>query len=130
MSSLRVTTAIAVLILCIAGISQAAEAPTVNTPTEGALLGPSFDITGSVSSRALVIVLTDAVFADTGELISTVPGIRHYPNDDLTFSFHCASPRVSLGDRTREIAYRVRCFTMEAGGGAGPETVINCKPAG
>ena len=129
MSNFRVVSAVVTLVLCLAAAAQAADQPTVNAPLEGAVLGPNYEITGSLASRALVVVLTDAVYADTGLLLATVPGIRHYTNEDGTFHFRCASPRLLLGDETRTLTYRVRCFTLGANGETGPETVVNCTAA-
>ena len=129
MRNIRTVVSVVTLLLCLAAMTQAADRPTVNQPLEGVVLGPSYEISGSLGYRALLVVLTDVVLADTGELLATVPGIRHYTNYDGTFHFRCASPRVSMGDRTRTLTYRVRCFTLDASGAKGPERVINCTAA-
>lgn len=129
MGKLTIAVLVVALVACITAVAQAAERPTVTVPADGWALGPNYEIHGSLPSRALVVVLTDAVLVDTGEVLRTVPGIRHYTNYDGTFEFRCASPRVSIGDRTRELKYRVRCFTLDAYGNRSPETVINCTSA-
>lgn len=129
MRDLKIAASVATLVLCLAAMTQAAELPTVNEPVAGAALGPNYEILGSLSYRALVVVLTDAVLAETGELLATVPGIRHYTNEDGTFHFRCASPRVARGYRGTELRYRIRVFTMDAEGNKGPERVINCTSA-
>lgn len=125
---MRVATGV-VLLLGLALAANAIPQPRVDQPTEGAILGPSYEIIGSVGERALVVVLTDVVMVETGRTVGTVPGIRHYSKNDGSFHFRCASPRVPTGDETTEYAYRVRCFVVAPGGARGPETVVNCKPA-
>jgi len=122
---------LALAVLCVLGIAAQAlamDAPVVTTPTEGAALGPNYDIIGHMPYRAFLVVLTDAINADTGELIRTVPGIRHWTNMDGTFHFRVASPRVSIGDKDTTVSYRVRVFEATAAGN-GPETVVNCVMA-
>ena len=107
--------------------ASAMEAPQVTTPTAGAALGPNYDLLGSATHKAFLIVLTDVVTRD-GTLLRTVPGIRHWTNADGTFHFRVASPRVSIGEKETRVQYRVRVF--EASQTAkGPETVIMCDMA-
>ncbi len=115
------------LALVLAASAYALPKPTLYQPNEGDVLGPNYDISGTVGERALVVVLTDVLLSDTGRLVGTVPGIRHYSNADGTFSFRCASPRVPMGKREADILYRVRCFVVGPGGQRGPEAVVNCK---
>jgi len=87
-----------VMMLCLAVGAFALDTPTINTPRNGDALGPNYDITGSMPSRAFLVVMTDVVRADTGEMLRSVPGIRHWTNNDGSFHFRCASPRVSIGE--------------------------------
>jgi hypothetical protein len=118
-----------VTLLSLAVASFALDKPNVNAPRNGDSLGPSYGIAGYMPYKAFLVVMTDAVRADTGEVLRSVPGIRHWTNDDGTFSFRCASPRVSIGHRETPLVYRVRCFEMTASGVSGPETVITCRMA-
>jgi hypothetical protein len=106
----------------------AMDKPVVTMPTQGAALGPNYDIAGYMPYRAFLVVLTDAINAETGELIRTVPGIRHWTNADGTFQFRVASPRVSIGETDTRVKYRVRVFEATPQQN-GPETVIMCEMA-
>jgi hypothetical protein len=122
----RVLLTLAVLtLLCLATQAFAMDAPKVTTPVEGAVLGPNYDILGSMPYRAFLVLVTDCITAD-GEVLRTVPGIRHWTNDDGTFHFRAASPRVSIGEKQTVVSYRIRIFEMK-GDQKGPETVINCQ---
>lgn len=116
-----------VSLLLSAGAALALEMPTIQTPTPGSSLGPNYDIAGSMPHRAFLIVITDCVRTDTGEVLGSVPGIRHWTNNDGSFRFRCASPRVAYGDTAVVLEYRVRCFEATASEGNGPEAVVACK---
>jgi hypothetical protein len=121
-----------VVVACLLGLVAAAYAmdkPTVDTPRNGEALGPSYDITGRMPYKAFIVVMTDCLRADTGEVLRSVPGIRHLTEADGTFHFRCASPRVSFGEKQTPLVYRVRCFEMSQDGGAGPEAVVTCRMA-
>ena len=117
-------TLLVLVMLCGATQAFALEAPKVKTPTEGAVLGPNYDIVGSMPYKAFLVLVTDCMTAD-GEALRTVPGIRHWTNDDGTFHFRAASPRVSIGEKGTIVSYRVRIYEVK-GDEKGPETVINC----
>ncbi len=104
--------------------AMALEKPQVTMPQEGAVLGPNYDITGSMPYKAFLVLLTDVLTAD-GTVLRTVPGIRHWTAADGTFHFRAASPRVSIGEKDTVVSYRIRLFEATAQGN-GPETVINC----
>lgn len=129
MRGIAIAVSVVALALCVTAMAQSADRPTVTTPVEGSALGPNYEIIGSLGHRALMVVLTDVMRVDTGEVLATVPGIRHYNNHDGTFHFRCASPRVSMGDLSQRVTYRVRCFTLDSYGNKGPERVINCTAA-
>ena len=118
-----------IALFALAGSALAMDRPTIQIPNEGTVLGPNYDISGSMPYRALLVVMTDCIRVDTGEVLRSVPGIRHYTNVDGKFAFRCASPRVSLGDRDVVLKYRVRCFEINAAGEKGPEAVVNCQMA-
>lgn len=117
----------ALLVVCLLFVvsqALAMEQPTVTTPQDGAVLGPNYDILGSMPYKAFLVLVTDVIRTDTGEVLRTVPGLRHWTNADGTFHFRAASPRVSIGEKNTNVSYRIRIF--ESGqGGNGPETVIN-----
>ncbi len=112
-----------------AGAAMAMDTPTIRVPAEGASLGPNFEISGSMPYRAFLVVVTDCIRVDTGEVLETVPGIRHWTNRDGSFQFRCASPRVAYGQDGLTLEYRVRCFETNANHQNGPEAVVNCRMA-
>lgn len=117
------------LMVLVMGSAYALEKPTIETPKDGDTLGPSYDIIGSMPYKAFLIVVTDCVRTDTGEVLRSVPGIRHWTNADGTFHFRCASPRVSVGDQGMPLVYRVRAWEANQAGECGPEAVVTCRMA-
>ncbi len=118
-----------VFLVSMAATAYAMEKPVVTIPKNGDALGPSFYVEGYMPYRAFIVVITDVIRSDTGEKLSSVPGIRHWTNDDGTFRFRCASPRVSIGQRETPLLYKVRVFEASRTHGNGPETVITCRLA-
>jgi len=116
-----------VSLLLSAGAALAMDKPTIQVPSAGDSLGPNYDISGSMPYRAFLVVMTDCIRTDTGEVLGSVPGIRHWTNNDGRFQFRCASPRVSFGEAGAPLEYRVRCFETKANGDNGPEAVVNCR---
>jgi hypothetical protein len=106
---------------------QAMEKPEVMMPKDGDLLGPNYDIMGRMPAKAFLVVMTDVIVAETGEMIKSVPGIRHWTEPDGTFHFRCASPRVAIGEKGTLLNYRIRVFEASPAEGTGPETVIEGK---
>lgn len=100
----------------------------LSAPQEGASLGPNYDVIGRMPQRAFLVVVTDVINSETGEVVGTVPGIRHWTDMDGSFHFRVSSPRIMLGQRGLPLSYRVRIFESGAEGN-GPETVINAKMA-
>ena len=113
-------------LLGITGSALAMEKPTVQVPNEGDLLGPNYDIVGSMPYKALLVVMTDCVRTDTGELLGSVPGIRHWTRPDGSFHFRCASPRV-FGKPDIHLTYRIRVYETNARRQNGPEAVVTCE---
>ena len=83
---------------------------------------------GSMPHKAFLVVMTDVLRADNGELLHSVPGIRHWTRADGTFHFRVASPRVAIGEKDTVLVYRVRVWASSKDG-KGPETVVNCTMA-
>lgn len=119
---------LAVLVLGSAALAQMT-APTLTTPVEGAVLGPNYDLIGSIDHRAFLIVMTDVITDDENQtVLRSVPGIRHWTAADGTFHFRVASPRVSIGEKQTPLKYRVRVFEATPAGN-GPETQVLCNMA-
>ncbi|MEI6504159.1 MAG: hypothetical protein WCP21_24360, partial [Armatimonadota bacterium] len=119
---------LAVLLVAVAVFAQTT-APTVTTPVEGAVLGPNYDIIGSIDHRAFLIVMTDVITDDEAQtVLRSVPGIRHWTATDGTFHFRVASPRVSVGEKDTKLKYKVRVFEATPNGN-GPETSVMCQMA-
>jgi hypothetical protein len=117
-----------VSVLAFVGVAVAMDQPTVTTPKSGDTLGPNYDIAGSMPYRALIVVITECLRPDTGAVVGSVPGIRHWTTSNGSFQFRCASPRVFLGEGV-PLSYRIRCFEVDRSGAKGPETVVNCNKA-
>lgn len=116
-------------VLLLAGAVMAQNGPSVTMPAAGAKLGPNYDVMGNAGHRAFLVVMTDVLNADTGEVLRSVPGIRHWTADDGSFHFRVASPRVSIGEKNTPLKYRVRVFEMTKEGAQG-ETVVEADMAG
>lgn len=85
--------------------------PTVTTPTEGGSVRiGGVVVEGRSKPGELIIISTKCFSMEDGEFISDVPGIRHYPNEDGSFSFRVATPSVALGKKVR-VRYEIRVFT-------------------
>jgi len=69
-------------------------APVVTSPTEGETMGPDATVRGQTVPGALVIIVTRVHKRDTGELIKTVPGIRHNVGGNGAFEYRIAIPVV------------------------------------
>ena len=91
----RILVVLSVLTMLIA-VSVASAEVTVTSPTEGQTVGPSTPITGMCSQRAFVVVITDVIL-ENGEAMGSVPGIRHWTNDDNSISVRISTPRMMLG---------------------------------
>ena len=117
---------VAVALVCLAAAAYAAPAaPTVTTPTNGAKIGPNVDVAGSTVGKQFVIVITDVYLKGNNTPLKSVPGIRHWTNDDGTFTFGIATPRVPWYPKV-DLTYKIRLFTQRPGEAKGPETVVTC----
>jgi hypothetical protein len=115
---------LALSVLWAASGALALEQPRVTSPQEGAVLGPNYDVIGSMPYKACMVVMTDVINADTGAVLGSVPGIRHWTEEDGRFHFRVASPRVAVGAEDTPLTYRIRVFEATEQE-TGPETVIN-----
>jgi hypothetical protein len=50
--------------------------------------------------------VTEVYDQETGELLGRIPGIRHRPNQDGSFHFRVATPRISFGTDA-QIVYKM-----------------------
>lgn len=107
----RTLTALLIAAFLIAATVASAEV-TIGSPRDDDVVGPSTPIYGQCSARAFVVVITDALAAD-GTNLGSVPGIRHWTNDDNSISVRIATPRVSFGDQSLPVTYviHVRAYT-------------------
>ena len=112
-----------VILLCLAGIALAATAPVVSTPKDGDKLGSNVYITLKTEGKQFIIVITD-VFVNQKQ-VGSVPGIRHWTDDNGDLTVRVATPRV-LNAKKEDLVYKIRVFTATAGGDKGPETVVTC----
>ena len=120
-------TKFAAVLLCLAvtAVAFAAPGPTVNSPANGDKIGPNVVITGSTEGKQFVIVITDVYLKGNNTPLKSVPGIRHWTNDDGTFTFGIATPRVPWYPKV-DLTYKIRLFTQRPGEAKGPETVVTC----
>jgi hypothetical protein len=64
------------------------------------------------SQRAFCVIISDVIAAD-GTKIGSVPGIRHWTNDDKSLNVRIATPRVAFGDKGEPVSYviHVRAYS-------------------
>jgi hypothetical protein len=74
-------------------VSAASAEVTITAPTAGQVVGPATAITGSCSQRAFLVVYTE-VSLENGDAAGTVPGIRHWTNDDNSFAVLISTARI------------------------------------
>ncbi len=118
-----------VLVVLVLGATAAfAQGPTVTTPKEGDRIGPAIDVEGNLGHKGLIVIMTDVYRDDKNEKVASVPGIRHYTEEDGSFAFHVATPRNVWGEKV-PLTYKVRVFELKGPKDPGPETVINCHAA-
>jgi len=120
---------VSVLVVLVLGATAAlAQGPTVTTPKNGDRIGPAIDVEGNLGHKGLIVIITDVWRGDTHEKVATIPGIRHYTEEDGSFAFHVATPRNMRGDKA-PLTYKVRVFELKGPKNPGPETVITCHAA-
>ena len=100
MSRSLVTVAALVLLLA---VSCAWADVTITAPTAGSTVGPSTNVNGMASQRAFLVIYSEVMAAVTDEngqtsqqRIGTVPGIRHWTNDDNSYAVKISTPRLIL----------------------------------
>jgi hypothetical protein len=120
---------VGVLVVLALGTTAAfAQGPRVTTPRDGDRIGPAIDVEGNLGHKGLIVIITDVWRGDTHEKIATIPGIRHYTEEDGSFSFHVATPRNYRGEEA-DLTYKVRVFELKGPKNPGPETVVTCHAA-
>jgi hypothetical protein len=102
------------------------EAPIVTVPTAGEEVGPSVRVEGRTRPGMLCVVWTEVYNAETNELLRRVPGIRHLPEENGSFHFRVAVPRVYIGEKV-SLRYEVHVKAQQEEGGYTPDTVVEVK---
>ncbi len=97
-------------------------APTVTSPGSGDTVGPNVVVHGQSVPGALIRIVTYVYRRDTGELIRTVPGIRHDVWADGGFEFRIATPEVRNLD-LEDLYYDIHVTGIK-GGAESEATVI------
>ena len=120
----RVVAIAALLMFALASFAAAA-APVVTSPANGDKIGPNVLVTGSTEGKQFVIIITDVYLKGKDAPIKSVPGIRHWTNDDGTFCFGISTPRVPWYP-SADLTYKIRVFTQRPGQEKGEVTVITC----
>lgn len=92
----------------------------LNAPSSNSAAPPATTVIGSAPVGSLIIIVTD-VLDQEGNLIATVPGIRHRTNVDGSFKLRIATPRVAFGEDI-PLTYHVRVRSISPMG-------ENCQPA-
>jgi hypothetical protein len=100
---------------------------TVTDPQEGAQVGPATEVLGTAPVGSLVIIVTEVYDQSTGDLLRKIPGIRHRPNQDGSFHFRVATPRLSFGTDT-PLVYKMNVKAVTEQQTYGP-VVITLTPA-
>ncbi|HEY3397257.1 MAG TPA: hypothetical protein VGM19_06295 [Armatimonadota bacterium] len=78
---------------------------TIGMPTAGSTVGPSTAVTGMCSQRAFLVVYSEVIDANNVP-IGTVPGIRHWTNDNNSFGVRISTPRL-LSQADEHLTYEI-----------------------
>jgi hypothetical protein len=114
-----------IALLCVSYAAFAANAPEVSSPKNGDRIGSNVFVTCKTDGKQFVIVITDVYVK--GNLTGSVPGIRHWTEDDGTLTVRIATPRVFNAPKS-DTSYKIRVFSQRPGGEKSPETVVRCYP--
>jgi len=114
-----------IALLCVAYTALAANAPEVSSPKNGDRIGPNVFVTCKTEGKQFVIIITDVYVK--GQLVGSVPGIRHWTADDGSLTARIATPRVYNAPKA-ETSYTIRVFTQRPDSEKSPETVVRCYP--
>jgi hypothetical protein len=98
----------------------------VTQPRNGDVVGASVDVVGSAQPGALVVIWTEVYKRQTGELVRSVPGIRHKTEPDGSFHVRIATPRVFLGEDV-PLVYKLH-VRADYGGNQSKPVVIEIHP--
>ncbi len=101
-------------------------APIVLAPQNGARVGTRTEVSIRTTPGVQQVIWTVVFNADSGEVLDTVPGIRHLPNEDGTYRGAIATPRISVGDTRVPLRYEIHFRNGPNPGD--PETVITVYP--
>lgn len=117
----------ATILLCLASAALAADAPKVTVPADGDKVWTRIQVIGQTQGKHFVIIITDVYVKGQEKPIGSVPGLRHWTEEDGKFNFGIAAPRVIRG-HSADLVYKIRVFVQDPGTAPGPETVITCYP--
>jgi hypothetical protein len=102
-------------------------APIVYQPQNGDSMNPTrMEISIKTTPGVLQVIYTNVYRTDTGEFLSSVPGIRHMPNAQGMYSGAIATPRISIG---ADVPLRYEIHFRNGPNDGDPETVVTCYPA-
>jgi len=100
--------------------------PLVLAPQNGARVGTRTEVSIRTTPGVEQVIWTVVFNADSGEVLDTVPGIRHLPNADGTYRGAIATPRISVGDTRVPLRYEIHFRNGPDPGD--PETVVVVFP--
>ncbi len=116
---------VVVVLLSLAGAALAAGAPEVTAPKDGDKVGPNIDVVGKTDGKQFVVIITDVYVAGKAEALGSVPGHRHWTDEEGNFNLRIATPRVRNTDDSA-LTYKIRVFSARPGEPKSAETVITC----
>jgi hypothetical protein len=100
------------------------QAPVLSGLKSGQCVGPNLDIVGMTRPHTLVTVWTEIFDPDNGQLVGSVPGIRHLSGSDGSFNVRIATPRVAFG--YSPLRYEIHART-ERNGQCSPDAILDVK---
>ena len=104
------------------------DVPIITSPQNGAQVGPATRVEGRASPDALVVIQTEVYDQTTGKFVKMVPGIRHRPEADGTFSLLVSTPKVSFGTKN-PMRYEIHVFTARADGFESQHAIVTVDQA-
>lgn len=98
--------------------------PIIHAPKNGEKVGPSTLVEGVAEPESVVVIQTEVYDQSTGEFLKMVPGHRHAPEPDGSFSLLVSTPRVAIGEKDIPLRYEIHVFTVTRDGGKSPEAIV------
>jgi hypothetical protein len=103
-----------------------AGAPIVYAPRNGDLVGTRTEVSIQSTPGVMQVIWTEVKRTDTGEVLRSVPGIRHLTKADGSYSGAIATPRIAIGDEGVQLRYEIHFRNGPNEGD--PVTVVTCYP--